>query len=261
MSDEPLALLSQLIGLTGYETKAYLGLLQQHPVTGYELSKVCGVPQSKIYETLKRLEMKGMAVRVAGQTAQYIPLSTDQLVHRIRQDCQEKIDKVDQLFRSFQNAKSSDYVWNLKTLPIIMNKADELVNLARVSLCISIWAEDFARFERALRRAAYRKVKILIVSHEEIDFPLGECIHHQAEEDVLADRGRELVVCADDKIVLVSCTSGEEPQGVWTANVSLVKIIKEFVLHEAALWRMFYDLGPENLENRYGKGLRNLMHV
>jgi hypothetical protein len=39
-----------------------LGLLQQNPSTGYQLSKLSGVPRSRIYETLERLVAKGYAV-------------------------------------------------------------------------------------------------------------------------------------------------------------------------------------------------------
>ena len=36
------------IGLSEYEAKAYVALLRESPVTGYQLSKLSGVPRSMI---------------------------------------------------------------------------------------------------------------------------------------------------------------------------------------------------------------------
>ena len=50
-----LILLLQNIGFSQYEARAYLALLQQSSVTGYELAKNSGIPASKIYQILNRL--------------------------------------------------------------------------------------------------------------------------------------------------------------------------------------------------------------
>lgn len=38
------------LGLSEYEAKSYLNLLEQNPVNGYILSKNFGIPRSRIYE-------------------------------------------------------------------------------------------------------------------------------------------------------------------------------------------------------------------
>ena len=49
----------QKLGFSQYESKAYIALLQNSPVTGYELSKRSGVPRSMIYEVINKLNDKG----------------------------------------------------------------------------------------------------------------------------------------------------------------------------------------------------------
>ncbi|HBG2813916.1 TPA: helix-turn-helix domain-containing protein, partial [Clostridioides difficile] len=45
----------QNIGFTKYESQIYISLLKESPLTGYEISKLSGVPQSKVYENITKL--------------------------------------------------------------------------------------------------------------------------------------------------------------------------------------------------------------
>jgi hypothetical protein len=45
------------IGFTEYEAKVYLALLKEHPSTGYQISKMAGIPRSMVYEALGRLDV------------------------------------------------------------------------------------------------------------------------------------------------------------------------------------------------------------
>ena len=47
------------LGFSQYEAQAYVGLLGREPLTGYALSNVTGIPQPKVYETLRRLTARG----------------------------------------------------------------------------------------------------------------------------------------------------------------------------------------------------------
>ena len=44
------------IGFNSYEAKVYIALLKKYPATGYEVSKLANIPQSRTYDTLKVLE-------------------------------------------------------------------------------------------------------------------------------------------------------------------------------------------------------------
>ena len=50
----------QKLGFTGYEAKAYLGLLACQPASAYEVAKKSAIPTSKIYETINKLIVKGV---------------------------------------------------------------------------------------------------------------------------------------------------------------------------------------------------------
>jgi len=56
------------LGLTGYEVRAYLALVESGGLTAADISKLSGVPYSKIYETLRSLEAKGWLETEAKQS-------------------------------------------------------------------------------------------------------------------------------------------------------------------------------------------------
>ncbi|BDZ47720.1 TrmB family transcriptional regulator [Naasia aerilata] len=57
------------LGFSQYEAKCYVGLIGTEGLTGYGVAKVTGVPQPKVYETLRRLERRGVAQRIADDPA------------------------------------------------------------------------------------------------------------------------------------------------------------------------------------------------
>src|SRR5207245_11794306 len=78
MKQDTLTETLQQLGFSQYEAQCYLGLLREHPLNGSQLSMVCGVPRSMVYQTLNRLEEKEAVVRVngkSGEPQQYEPVA------------------------------------------------------------------------------------------------------------------------------------------------------------------------------------------
>ncbi len=65
----------QKIGLSPYEAKAYVALVQHMEVTPTQLSKLSSVPGARTYDILAKLEMKGFCILHPGKTKKY--LATD----------------------------------------------------------------------------------------------------------------------------------------------------------------------------------------
>ena len=71
----------QELGFTEYEARAYHALLQYHPVSGYELAKVSGIPRANIYVVLQKLEERGAVIRAEdGDSTRYLPVAPDELL-------------------------------------------------------------------------------------------------------------------------------------------------------------------------------------
>ncbi len=65
----------QNIGFTKYESQIYISLLKESPLTGYEISKLSGVPQSKVYENITKLLNNNIIINVGTDPIKYIPIN------------------------------------------------------------------------------------------------------------------------------------------------------------------------------------------
>ena len=60
-------------GLTEYEVKAYIALVESGPMPASQLSTTAAIPYSKIYEILGNLERKGWVESEQGRPSKYFP--------------------------------------------------------------------------------------------------------------------------------------------------------------------------------------------
>ncbi|KYH40989.1 MAG: TrmB family transcriptional regulator [Candidatus Bathyarchaeota archaeon B26-2] len=60
------------IGLSEYEARAYISLLENGPSTASRLSMISGIPRTKIYGTLKKLIERGLVVEVPENPRMFI---------------------------------------------------------------------------------------------------------------------------------------------------------------------------------------------
>ena len=60
-------------GLTEYEVKAYIALVESSPMPASQLSSTAAIPYSKIYEILGNLERKGWVESEQGRPSKYFP--------------------------------------------------------------------------------------------------------------------------------------------------------------------------------------------
>ena len=64
------------IGFNTYEAKVYVALLKKYPATGYEVSKLANIPQSRTYDTLKVLEEKNVVAATNTKPIGIVPICT-----------------------------------------------------------------------------------------------------------------------------------------------------------------------------------------
>lgn len=137
--------LLEALGLTKYETNAYLSLLQLGVSDARELSRASGVPTSKIYETMVRLEALGLVEVQASRPRKFM--------------AREVGEALDEL----KNAKRKEFEGLLKSLPSLESR---LKIRARTSPKEStFWSvttswHDFAN--KHLAKAAEAKDEVLI---------------------------------------------------------------------------------------------------
>jgi len=85
----------QRIGLTEYEAKAYLSLLNAHVSTATQVSEKSGVPRTKIYAILETLSSKGWVKIYSGVPLLFKSVHPRELFRKIEQDYHEFLHSVE----------------------------------------------------------------------------------------------------------------------------------------------------------------------
>ncbi|MFW9800325.1 MAG: TrmB family transcriptional regulator [Candidatus Thorarchaeota archaeon] len=168
VSDTTLKALKEL-GLTEYETSAYLALIEGGQMAASDISSRSQVPYSRIYDVLGRLEEKGFITVSKGRPTLYTAKSPTEVVRLVRLDWEHRIEsatklvveELQPLFERETTATTRD-VWLLHGRAAILAKALEMLDAAREEVILSVPAltlelEDLNPvIERALSARASR---------------------------------------------------------------------------------------------------------
>ncbi|NIM52956.1 MAG: hypothetical protein GTN78_13075 [Gemmatimonadales bacterium] len=165
------------LGFSEYEAKAYLALLRESPVTGYQLSKASGVPRSMIYEALGKLVARGAAMTLhKNGSNKYAPVPAAEFLGQLRRDHHELVTSLEDELRSFNSASGMEYVWHIEGHDHVMAKAKEMVSQATDRLHVALLPETFLVLRAALIGAVGRGVRVVVYSTSDLDLPGGRVV-------------------------------------------------------------------------------------
>lgn len=240
--DQTLLKLHQL-GFSEYEAKAYITLLKNSPVTGYELSKNSGVPRSMIYQTLQRLIDKGAALSIMGQPIKYIPTNAQELLGRLRYNYNTLVDDLDEKLSQLSQVVDYSYFWNLKGYNAIIDKTKQLIADTKETLYLSVCKEELVHLETQLLELHQRGCKIEILCRGEADLPIPNIYPAPQRSDEDRNLGRWLTVISDLNVVLISeGLQAKDCIAVWTQNASLITISLRYIKYEMFIAQKFNQL-------------------
>jgi len=107
-TDEPFRQLLSL-GLTEYESKAYLAMLQKQSSSASELSKLSGVPRTRIYDILDRLARSGLCVERLGKEKKYQAVAPEIAMQRLLEHQKAEFVVKERIAASISAALKSEF--------------------------------------------------------------------------------------------------------------------------------------------------------
>src|SRR5947207_12315191 len=127
------------IGLGDYEAKLYLALVKRHPATGYELARSSGVPSSKVYEVLARLQEKDLVFVTdgGGRAKRYVPVDPEEFIDRYRARVDRALDGLRDELAATGADEPVGYIWNVHGRPALLDRTTQLIERAEATLLLS----------------------------------------------------------------------------------------------------------------------------
>lgn len=133
------------VGLTEYETRAYLILLERGVMTASEVSEHGRIPYSKVYETLNSLERKGWVEVERGRPSRYFPKAPSEALEAARLRLEDMVNswkgvvmgELQPLYEKRELLEKPD-IWILRGEFSIMAKLREMLDITKNELLIAV---------------------------------------------------------------------------------------------------------------------------
>lgn len=213
-------------GFTKHESMLYVTLCREGELTGYEASKLTGIPRSNAYLGLAGLSDKGGAYKIDGETAKYAAVNTTELVQNLRRKFSKVVKVIEEEIPQGNNSK-----YNFATIngnEQILNKMKNLIIQAKKRVYISISREQLDYVIDELKEAKSRGLKVVIITSEDAEFEGMIC--YRARKQYGSVR-----LITDSANVLTGQLNDLNPTGLYSRNPNLVDLIKDSLTNEIKL--------------------------
>jgi sugar-specific transcriptional regulator TrmB len=239
------------LGFSEYEAKAYAALLRESPVTGYQLSKLSGVPRSMIYEVVGKLTARGaaMTLRTGGST-RYAPVPPAEFLDQLHREHEELIVSLKDDLTVFASAPDLEYVWNIEGHDNIMAKATEMIDQAKKRAYLALLPATFPTLKTALESAIERGVGVVVYTTSELDLPGGRVVVVPTPEEALGQTGGLglILVIDEEEVMIGEWLTDTQARASWTSSPLLVFVAEHHLRTDLYLPRFLALLGDRALE-------------
>ncbi len=237
------------IGLGDYEAKLYLALVKRHPASGYELARSSGVPSSKVYEVLTRLQEKDLVFPTdgGGRAKRYVPVDPEEFIDRYRTRVERALDGLRDELTAIGADEPVGYIWNVQGRTPLLERTTHLVERAEQTLLVSAWDEELADLRTAIAAAHHRKVKVAVIDYGSLTLEASAVYPHPIKDTIHGEKGgRGLTLCADARVALMGLVQDDGgAHGAWSRNRAFVAAAEDYLKHDIYVQKIvgrFHDL-------------------
>lgn len=216
----------QDLGFTATDAKAYLGLLKNHPATGYELATRTGVPRSAIYNVVRRLEAQGLINSVQAKPARYQPLPPERLFAQLESRFSQSLSEFKNAVNALKLETDSTATWTMRGYSTLIEQARTLIKEAQQSLVLSLWESEAEQLQDRIQQASKRGVDVVLFSFTPLPKMGGTRFSYQIPATKLAQYWTpKLIIVADHRRLLVgSAERNEDSRAALSEEQSLIEM-------------------------------------
>jgi len=236
VSEETKKVLQEL-GLTDYESRVYLALLEKGVLTASQVSKHSRVPYSKVYETLTSLEGKGWIETEHGRPSRYYPKAPSEALTAMKLQLEDKVKTWEKTivgelepFYERREIREKPDLWILRGEFNTLAKLKEIVEKTKNELMVAapVLPKTLAdAVTPLLIQLQSANVKVFFMASKKAkDWNLKKIAHvaevrvrdHMFGGGVISDGKEAMLFLGEDKPALV----------IWSNHLGLVQFAKEY---------------------------------
>lgn len=141
--------------------------------------------------------------------------------------------QLEEAIRQLDTTPAAPDAFSVRGYPRVLEEAERIIRSAQTRVVVSGWPREIEQLAAELRRAAKRKVYIVVFSHAELPPLPGEIFSYGVPESGLEEFWKHrLAVVADDQRTLVGAAEQSEAD---SAVISETTAIAEVVTNQVAL--------------------------
>ena len=214
------------LGFSLNESRAYGALLQESPATGYEVGVRAQIPRSAVYGVLRRLVKAGAARSIAGSPERFAPAPAEELLVLLRKRFDTSTETLEAAIRQLDSTPTAPDAFSVRGYARVIEEAERLIRSAETRLVVSGWPREILQLTPELKRAAKRKVYIVVFSHSELPALPCEVFSYGLDERALEEFWKHrLVVVSDDQRTLIGATEqGNDDNAVISETHAIAEI-------------------------------------
>jgi sugar-specific transcriptional regulator TrmB len=250
------------LGLSEYEAKAYTALLRESPLTAYEIAKNSGIPSSKVYEVIKKLEFRQMVQSVQRERSRmFVPVSPEEFVESFRAVLNENLLAVKDELKDFKVTADTSYTLHIRDYDNLILRAKRMLDTSREAVLLSLWPPEIEALFKSISDAEARGIKIAIIHYGATNLKIRQLYRHPVEDTIYTQKGvRGFTLVADSKEVLMGRIKEKEAEAIWSMNEGFVMTAEDYIRHDIYFMKLVERFDPL-LKERFGERYEKLRDV
>jgi sugar-specific transcriptional regulator TrmB len=231
------------LGLTSYEIKVYLSLLEHGSMTASDISKTSGVPYSKIYEVLNSLENKVWLESASERPQKFFPKSPTTALEAIRLQKQNELKSNEEIIKNElmpiyekSGIKEKPEIWVVRGLYNIADKVSEIIQNSQRELLIALpqIAQEIAKSLQPMLRTLHDKgIRIVVLVSEGTSIEIIKAISRIADVRIKDNMFGGGVIGDGIQVLILLGEEGNrngssEPIAIWAEHPGLAVYAKDY---------------------------------
>jgi sugar-specific transcriptional regulator TrmB len=210
------------IGLSTYESKAYIALVAHGYGNAELIAKTAQIPRTSAYSVLKSLETKGFAIATSGRPVIYKPEPPSTIFERVKKDLEETFQKLEFIHEILRERGEPQLVYTITGKDKVTEKIGELLDKSTKSFILStpVISEIRDKLGKKIQNALKRGIEVTVITEVGQKVPKGVSVFRRSgliATDVISDGTSALIASPD----LNACG--------YIENASLARHLEQFL--------------------------------